>query len=156
MARVLSATTKVNVLVGIVVVALAGLFWSQRSYTTEHGGTFADPVILVLGALGIVLVILGLIGRDISGGDDQDLERLPIMRLAIAVAVLAAWVLTLPYLGYVVGGIIFFVLTALLMRKERPSWKGVLLDVAVAVVLLLAFNYVFSEYLYIRLPELGL
>ncbi|MGO1509976.1 MAG: tripartite tricarboxylate transporter TctB family protein [Actinomycetaceae bacterium] len=156
MARALDAASKVNVLVGLVVVGVAGLFWSQRSYTTAQGGTFPDPVILVLGALGVVLVVLGLLGREIGGGDDQDLERLPVLRLVVAVAVLTAWILTLPYLGYVVGGMIFFVLTALLMRRERPTWKGVLLDVVVAVVVLLLFNYVFTEFLYIRMPTLGL
>lgn len=155
MARVLTASSKVNMLVGALIVAVAGVFWTQRSYTTVYGGTFPDPIILVLGALGIVLVALGLLGRDVAGGDDQDLERLPIGRLLIAVAVLAGWILSLSYLGYVVGGIIFFVLTAFLMRRGRPTWKGILLDVVVAAGMLLLFNFLFSEFLYIRLPTLG-
>lgn len=156
MARALTASSKVNILVGALLVAVAGVFWSQRSYTTPYGGTFPDPILIVLGVLGLVLVVLGLLGKDVSGGDDQDLERLPVVRLLVAVAALAGWVFSLPYLGYVVGGIVFFVLTALLMRKGRPTWKGLLLDVAVAVVLLVVFNYLFAEFLYIRLPVLGL
>lgn len=156
MARALSATSKANLAIGLVLVAIAAVFWSQRNYSSPYGGTFPDPIIIVLGVLGLALAVLGLLGKEVSGGDDQDLERLPLGRLAIAVVVLAAWAVSLPYLGYIAGGILFFTMCALLMRKTRPTWKGVLLDVVVATGLLFACDYVFREFLYVQLPLLQL
>lgn len=142
-----------NVAVGALTVAVAAVFWFQRSYTTEHGGTFADPVIIALGALGLVLLVLGLLRRPV-GNDTEEHERMPVRRLLIAIGVLAAWVTALPYLGYLVGGIVFFILTSLVMRTRRPTWRGIMLDVAVAVVAVTFFYLIFTEVLYVRLPQL--
>ena len=145
---------KINLAVAVLTVAVAALFWSQRSYTTEYGGTFADPVILVLGVLGLVLLVLALLRRPTGHGTEEE-ERLPVRGLVLAVALLTAWVAALPYLGYLVGGILFFVLMAVLMRTERPTPRGILLDVVVAVVVVTAFYLIFTEVLYVRLPELA-
>ncbi len=66
-----------------------------------------------------------------------------------------AWIATLPILGYVVGGIVFFTLTALLMRDRRPDLKGIALDVGVAVGVVAVFYLLFTEVLVVRLPELA-
>ena len=144
---------KINVAVAVLTVAVAALFWSQRSYTTEYGGTFADPVIIVLGVLGLVLLAFGLLRRPVGRGTEVE-EGLPVRGLVLAVALLTAWVATLPYLGYLVGGIVFFILMAVLMRTGRPTLRGVLLDVVVAVVVVTAFYLIFTEVLYVRLPDL--
>jgi putative tricarboxylic transport membrane protein len=144
---------KINIAVAVLTVAVAALFWSQRSYTTEYGGTFADPVIIVLGALGLVLLVFGLLRRPVGRGTEVE-EGLPVRGLVLAVALLTAWVATLPYLGYLVGGIVFFILMAVLMRTERPTPRGIVLDVVVAVVVVTAFYLIFTEVLYVRLPDL--
>ncbi|WP_043504570.1 hypothetical protein [Georgenia sp. SUBG003] len=66
MAAALASASRVNAVVGALTVAVAALFWSQRDYTTQHGGTFADPVIILLGALGLLLLVLGLLGRRVG------------------------------------------------------------------------------------------
>ena len=144
---------KINLAVAVLTVAVAALFWSQRSYTTEYGGTFADPVILVLGVLGLVLLVLALLRRPTGHGTEEE-EWLPVRGLVLAVALLTAWVAALPYLGYLVGGVIFFILMAVLMRTERPTLRGILLDIVVAVVVVTAFYLIFTEVLYVRLPDL--
>lgn len=154
MAAALASASRVNAVVGALTLAVAALFWSQRHYTTQYGGTFADPVILVLGALGLLLLALGLLGRRV-GADTEELERMPLRGLVLAVALLVAWTVALPYLGYLVGGILFFALMSVLMRTDRPTLKGTLLDVAVALVVVGAFYLVFTEVLYVRLPELA-
>jgi putative tricarboxylic transport membrane protein len=146
---------KINLAVAVLTVAVAALFWSQRSYTTEYGGTFADPVILVLGVLGLVLLVLALLRRPTGHGTEEE-ERLPVRGLVLAIGLLTAWVAALPYLGYLVGGVLFFVLMAVLMRTERPTLRGILLDVVVAVVVVTAFYLIFTEVLYVRLPDLEL
>lgn len=153
MAEPATLDDKINVAVAVLTVAFAAVFWSQRSYTTEYGGTFADPVIIVLGALGLVLLVLGLLHRPVGRGTEVE-EGLPVRGLVLAVALLTAWVATLPYLGYLVGGIVFFILMAVLMRPGRPTLRGVLLDAVVAVVVVTAFYLIFTEVLYVRLPDL--
>jgi putative tricarboxylic transport membrane protein len=153
MARPATLDDKINIAVAVLTVAVAAVFWSQRSYTTEYGGTFADPVIIVLGVLGLVLLAFGLLRRPVGRGTEVE-EGLPVRGLVLAVALLTAWVAALPYLGYLVGGVVFFILMAVLMRTERPTLRGVLLDAVVAVVVVTAFYLIFTEVLYVRLPDL--
>lgn len=152
----LSAASKVNVLVGCLTVGVAGVFWTQRNYSSQYGGTFPDPVMIALGALGMLLVVLGLLGRQVGGGVDQDVERMPIRGLVLAIVLLTGWIVGLPYLGYVVGGIVFFTLISFLMRTETPGWKGILLDVAIAASVVLVFYFIFTDILYVRLPLFSL
>ena len=145
---------KNNIAVGALTVLLAVVFWVQRHYTTQYGGTFADPVIIFLAALGFVLLGLGLLRREVGRGTEEE-EEIPVRGLIAAVVLLAGWVAALPYLGYLVGGIIFFLLMSLFMRKQRPSVRGVVLDVVVATVVVTVFYLIFTEVLYVRLPELA-
>ncbi|MPV35474.1 tripartite tricarboxylate transporter TctB family protein [Georgenia subflava] len=154
MAAPATTADKINVAVGALTIAVAGVFWVQRSYTTQYGGTFPDPVIIVLALLGAVLLVLGLTRKAVGQGTEEE-ERMPVRGLLIAVVLLAAWVAALPYLGYLVGGVIFFALMAVLMRTGRPSLRGLLLDVVIAVAVVAFFYVIFTEVLYVRLPELA-
>jgi len=69
---------------------------------------------------------------------------------------LVAWVALLSTLGYVVGSLVFFVLTALLMRDHRPSLKGLALDVGVSVGVVAVLYLVFTWVLVVQLPEFAL
>lgn len=144
----------VNVVSGLAMVVLALLFWSQRDYTSQYGGIFPDLILILIVLLGLVLAALGALGRGPAERDDR--EPVPARGLLRATAVLVAWVATLPILGYLVGGIAFFFITALLMRKERPQIKGALLDLTVSVGVVLAFYLVFTQVLVVRLPQLTL
>lgn len=156
MAAPASAARKVDVAVGVLTVVVAAVFWLQRNYRTQYGGTFADPVIIALAVLGVTLVALGLLRRSArSGAEAEAQERMSPRSLVLAVALLVGWVAALPYLGYLVGGIVFFVLVAVLMRTERPTPRGILLDVVVAVAVVTAFYLIFTEVLYVRLPQLA-
>lgn len=142
----------VNVISGLAFVLLAAVFWLQRDYTSQYGGTFPDPVIILVAVTGLALTVLGLFRRQpVDPG-----EQVPVSGLVRAVVLLVAWIATLPILGYVVGGIVFFTLTALLMRDRRPDLKGIALDVGVAVGVVAALYVLFTQVLVVRLPELGL
>lgn len=141
----------INGISGLAFVLLAAVFWVQRDYTSQNGGTFPDPVIILVAVTGLALTGLGLFRRPpVDPG-----ERVPVSGLVRAVVLLVAWIATLPILGYVVGGIVFFTLTALLMRDRRPDLKGIALDVGVAVGVVAVFYLLFTEVLVVRLPELA-
>lgn len=143
-----------NILAGLIMVTVVIVFWVQRGYTSQYGGLFPDPVMIALGVLGLVLAGLGITRR--TTGAEEDAEaRLPWAGLARAVGILIAWVASLTYLGYLVGGAVFFLGMALLMRTERPTAKAVALDAVVAVAVVGLFYLVFTQLLTVRLPELA-
>lgn len=142
----------VNVISGLGFVVFAGVFWVQRNYTSEFGGLFADPVIIVMAVLGLVLALLGLVQR----GPSEHKSDVPLAGVIRAVLLLVAWVALLPTLGYVVDGLVFFVLAALLMRDHRPSLKGLALDVGVSVGVVAVLYLVFTWVLVVQLPEFAL
>ncbi len=142
-----------NLWTGAAMLALVVTFWVQRDYRFPYGGVVPDTVMVLLAVMAVVLLVRGFLARR-SGADDTE-AGLSWRALLRAVGLLAAWALTLPYLGYLVGGIVFFTLMALLMRTERITWRGALLDLAVACAVVGVFYLLFTQVLYVRLPELG-
>lgn len=143
-----------NIVGGFAVLLLCLVFWVQRNYSSDYGGLFPDAVMAVLAFLSILLIARGLIWRHEAGWHHEG--RLDFRDLARAVVLLVAWVASLPILGYLIGGIVFFTLVALLMRTKRPSWKGVVLDIAVATGVVGLFYLAFTEILYVTLPPLSI
>jgi len=143
-----------NLVGGFATLLFCLIFWVQRDYTSEYGGLFPDAVLIVLAVLSLLLVARGVLWRHESGWDWTG--RLTFGGLARALALLVAWVVSLPVLGYLIGGIIFFALMAVLMRTTRPTWKNVALDLVVAVAVVGVFYLVFTRLLFVTLPELTL
>lgn len=142
-----------DLVAGVAILVLVATFWVQRAYRFPYGGVLPDVMMVLLAVMAAVLAVRGLLRR--RSGEDETEAGLTWRGLLRAVGLLAAWVLTLPYLGYLAGGIVFFTLTSLLMRTERFSWRGALLDLAVAVAVVGAFYLLFTQVLYVRLPQLG-
>lgn len=137
-----------NVIAAVGLLVITALFWVQRDYTTRFGGTFPDPVLIALGALNFALLVLGLT----RWRNERLTQELSAGGLVRALGILVAWVAALPFLGYLLGGILFFWVTAVLLRTERLTVKGVLLDAAVALVTVGALYLVFTRVLVVRLP----
>jgi hypothetical protein len=142
-----------DLVTGVVLLALVATFWVQRDYRAAYGGVLPDTVMVLLAVMGLTLAVRGFLARRSVAEETE--AGLPWRALLRAVGLLAAWVLSLPYLGYLVGGIVFFTLMALLMRTERLTWRGALLDLAVACAVVGAFYLLFTQVLYVRLPQLG-
>lgn len=143
-----------NIIGGAAVLFICLIFWIQRDYSSDYGGIFPDAVLIALAALSVMLIARGLLWRHETGWDSTG--RLGYRDLGRALVLLTAWVASLPILGYFYGGIIFFTLVAVLMRTSRPTWKQILLDLGVAVVVVGAFYLAFTQILYVTLPELSL
>lgn len=145
----------VNIAVGLIIVLTALAFWLQRDYTTLYGGTFADPIIIILALLGFLLIGLALSDRAI-GSETVNGTPIPAKNLVVAIIALIAWVTVLPYLGYLLSGILFYFITALIMQTEQLTVKKVVVDLAIAAVVVSTFYYLFTEVLYVRLPKVPL
>jgi putative tricarboxylic transport membrane protein len=141
-----------NIVGGAAVLIVCLVFWVQRDYTSQYGGLFPDALLIVLAVLSLILIARGIFVRDESGWDTEG--RLAPRDLGRAVVLLAAWVASLPILGYLVGGIVFFTLVAALMRTERPRAKDIALDLVVGVGVVGAFYLAFTRLLYVNLPGL--
>jgi putative tricarboxylic transport membrane protein len=144
-----------NIIGGAVVLVVCLIFWVQRSYSSEYGGIFPDAVLVALSILGVMLVARGVLWRNRETGW-HDTGRLGYKDLGRALILLVAWVASLPILGYLYGGILFFTLVAVMMRTSRPTWKNVLLDFGVAVVVVVLFYLAFTQVLFVSLPEFSL
>ena len=144
-----------NIIGGAVVLAVCLIFWVQRSYSSAYGGIFPDAVLIALAVLGVVLVARGVLWRNRETGWNTT-GRLGYKDLGRALVLLVAWVASLPILGYVYGGILFFALVAVSMRTSRPTWKNILLDLGVATGVVVFFYLAFTQVLYVSLPELSL
>lgn len=143
-----------NIIGGFSVLLVCLTFWTQRDYTSDFGGLFPDAVMTVLAGLSVLLIARGLLWRHESGWHGEG--RLTFRHLIRALLLLTAWVASLPFLGYLLGGILFFTLVSLLMRTEPLTWKSVVLDVVVAVGVVGIFHLAFTEVLYVTLPALSL
>lgn len=143
-----------NIIGGFVVLIFCFIFWIQRDYTSDYGGLFPDVVMVVLAVLSVILIARGVLWRHESGWDTTG--RLGYRDLGRALVLLIAWVISLPVLGYLIGGILFFTLVAVMMRTERPSLKNIALDLGVAIAVVGAFYLAFTQVLYVTLPELSL
>jgi putative tricarboxylic transport membrane protein len=141
-----------NIVGGAVVLLVCLVFWVQRDYTSEYGGLFPDALLVVLAVLSLFLIGRGVLWRHESGWESEG--RLQPRDLARAVVLLVAWVASLPILGYLVGGIVFFTLVAVLMRTRRPRVKDIALDLVVGVGVVGAFYLAFTRFLYVNLPGL--
>jgi hypothetical protein len=142
-----------NIITGALLLALVLSFWVQRAYRFPHTNLLPDAVMVVLALLSVWLLVVGWRTRHTV--EEHEEEALGWKDLGRAVALLAAWVLTLPWLGFLIAGIVFTTLISLSMRTEGRSLRGIALDLAVNAAVVVALYLAFTQVLYVRLPELG-
>jgi hypothetical protein len=143
-----------NIVGGLAMIGLCLVFWLQRDYSSDNGGIFPDAIMISLTVLSLALVARGVFWRRETGWNAT--EHLSAAGLARAFLLLVAWVASLPLLGYVVGGVIFFTLMALLMRTARLTVKKVAMDLGVALVVVGGFYVIFTRVLLVNLPEFSI
>lgn len=142
-----------NMLTGGLLLALVISFWVQRDYRFPHTNLLPDATMVVLGVLSLWLVAEGW--RTRHRHEEHEEEALRWVDLGRAVALLAAWIIALPWLGFVLSSIVFAALISISMRTERPTVRRVALDLAVNAGVVLAIYLAFTQVLYVRLPQLG-
>lgn len=142
-----------NLVTGGLLLLLVMSFWVQRAYRFPHTHLLPDAVMVVLVVLSLWLMVVGWRTRRTEEVHEE--EALHRADLARAVAILTAWVLALPWLGFVLSGIVFATIISVSMRDDGRSVRKVALDLAVNAAVVVAIYLAFTQVLYVRLPELG-
>lgn len=142
-----------NLVTGGLLLLLVTSFWVQRAYRFPHTNLLPDAVMVVLVVLSLWLMVVGWRTRRTEEVHEE--EALHRADLARAVAILTAWVLALPWLGFVLSGIVFATIISISMRDDGRSVRKVALDLAVNAAVVVAIYLAFTQVLYLRLPELG-
>lgn len=142
-----------NLLTGGLLLVLVASFWVQRAYRFPHTNILPDAVMVILAVLSLWLLVVGWRTRHVDEVHEE--QALPWADLGRAVALLAAWVVALPWLGFLVSGIVFSTVISLSMRTAGRTLRGALLDVAVNAGVVVAIYLAFTQVLYVRLPEFG-
>ena len=144
-----------NVLTGALLLALVISFWVQRDYRFPHTNLLPDATMVVLGALSLWLIVRGWLRRAEVEQVEDDEEALRWVDLGRAVLLLTAWVVALPWLGFVGASILLATIISVTMRTESLNLRRVALDLAVNAGVVLLVYLAFTQVLYVRLPQFG-
>lgn len=133
---------------GTIVLLLVLVFWVERSYANPLAGYFPDFVLVLLAIMSVVLIGRGIL----TPPQGEATEFPPFSRLTVALVLLAVWVLMLSFMGFLAGGVAMFLALSLYMRGRPVEVKGILMDAAVSVALVVAVHAVFTRLLNVPLP----
>ena len=119
-----------DVLSGLFLLAIAaGYYWAAlgipRSSLSDEVGAAGLPTVLavILAALGLLIVVRGLvIRRPVAAAADAEEAEAPPRRAFGLLAIGAAYVFVVPYLGYV-ASIALLIAVVAIYEGLRPSWR---------------------------------
>ncbi|WP_165874270.1 tripartite tricarboxylate transporter TctB family protein [Rubrobacter taiwanensis] len=139
---------KLSLVAGIVTLVIALSFGLQRNFS-PLGGLFPDAVLTVLTLLGIVMIIRGI--REPAR--ERPFAGIAASGLLAAIAILAVWVFSLGVAGFVISGLVFFLITALFLRERPVRIRVVLVDAAISTLFVVGIYLIFTRVLLIPLPQ---
>lgn len=127
------------------VLGISALAWTQAIHFSPLGGIFVRFVLGILTLLGLVLLLKGLwfprMGLWQQPGED--------FRLVLSMGGgMAAYLVLIPYLGFLLASILFFSLTSWLLDRHAHAEKRFLhscsAGIGLTVLFFLAFKYALS------------
>ncbi|MGL4414894.1 tripartite tricarboxylate transporter TctB family protein [Roseinatronobacter monicus] len=127
--------------------ALAVVFWLNKGNVGFLSAVFPETVLVLLAGLSAILILRGLIA-----GEPTTLDLGSAMPVIAAVVIMGLWWLGIRYVGFVTTSVPLFAGLALMMKRRAGplSLRDVLVAVAVAVVVVGGFFWVFTEVLGVR------
>jgi len=136
------------VVAGSVLLAVTGVFWFQRDYSSRTSGAFPDLVLVMIAVLGVVIIAQGLR----RGDPERKPREVDPRMLGAAGALVLAWGVLMGLIGFTISGLIAFVVMALLIRRGRPTARALLTDSAIGAVVVVGVFLVFTRVLLVPLP----
>ena len=149
--------------VSLVMLALVGTFAAQRRYMTPFGGIFPDAVLVGLALLCVLLLartvytawrVRGQAPPSLESGSagPEDASE-PVSHIVLTLALLTAWLWVFWTLGFVVGGVLgFIVLAVWLAPQGRSSWRLWLRSLVAGAAWVLSLYAAFGRILGVPLP----
>ncbi|TQM91682.1 MAG: hypothetical protein EA338_04265 [Roseinatronobacter sp.] len=127
--------------------ALAVVFWLNKGNVGFLSAVFPETVLVLLAGLSAILILRGLIA-----GEPTTLDLGSAMPVIAAVVIMGLWWLGIRYVGFVTTSVPLFAGLALMMKRRAGplSLRDVLVALAVAVVVVGGFFWVFTEVLGVR------
>lgn len=136
-----------ELLSGLFGLALAALFFLNRGQVGFLSAVFPNTVLVILTVISVALVARGLLA-----GEPATLSLEGGGSVLIGIGVMALWWVGIRYVGFVTTSVPLFAALALAMKRRAGPLapKDYLIAVAVALVVVGGFFWVFSEVLGIR------
>lgn len=138
-----------DALSGLALMLIAGYAFVEARQFGPMGAVFPIAAATILALSGLSIVAVAVLRAEPGTPE----ERQPInARMIGAVAVLAAWAVFLPILGFFWTSAVGFVLMAAVTSNERPTLQKASAVVAIAVVSAGILGYVMEHVLLLALP----
>ncbi|MCC1480287.1 tripartite tricarboxylate transporter TctB family protein [Roseibaca sp. Y0-43] len=136
-----------ELLSGLFGLALAALFFLNRGQVGFLSAVFPNTVLVILTVISVALVARGLLA-----GEPSTLNLEGGGSVLIGIGVMVLWWVGIRYVGFVTTSVPLFAALALAMKRRAGplASKDYLIAVAVALVVVGGFFWVFSEVLGIR------
>ena len=133
----------------IFLLVLCGLLWVETLSYLDLASLFPRIVILVLAALSAVLLVKSWIKPDIK----QIFQGIEKRIVALAIMLIALWVVSIPFLGLYLASILFFNLLVWLISGERRTRSAIAFTFIIVVSIVSSFYFVFQEILLVPFPK---
>jgi putative tricarboxylic transport membrane protein len=131
---------------------LLGLFivFGARGMS-EVGSIFPRTIGLGMVVFSLALVVVSLKGRPAPAKDQAESKGGNLHRLGLA-AVMAAWVVLLPMLGFIVSSLAAFLAIMVIADYDRPGPRTWAIWIAWGVGIVLTFWWIMADVLLLRVP----
>lgn len=133
----------------IFLLVLCGLLWVETLSYLDLASLFPRIVILVLAVLSAVLLVKSWIKPDIK----QIFQGIEKRIIALAIMLIALWVVSIPFLGLYLASILFFNLLVWLISGERRTRSAIAFSFVIVVSIVSLFYFVFQEILLVPFPK---
>jgi putative tricarboxylic transport membrane protein len=133
----------------IFLLVLCGLLWVETLSYLDLASLFPRIVILVLAVLSAVLLVKSWIKPDTK----QIFQGIEKRIIALAIMLIALWVVSIPFLGLYLASILFFNLLVWLISGERRTRSAIAFSFVIVVSIVSLFYFVFQEILLVPFPK---
>tara|TARA_B100000989_G_scaffold241532_1_gene188407 strand:- start:3562 stop:4023 length:462 start_codon:yes stop_codon:yes gene_type:complete len=139
-----------------VIIAFVGLAMILLSRKFEQAGSIT-PTFIGGGMILLSFLSIGLAEKKFVAAFDARKNNKSAYKSIYFVVLIASWVLSLPYLGFLCSGFLFFTFISLLVpRVNKISWKTCLVAFFSGAITTSIFWALLTQILQIPLPDLNL
>jgi hypothetical protein len=137
------------VVAGLLALVAVAALWGAREFSSM-GSWFPNTIAGILLATSLLGIWRSLRGR---GRKDRTMARDGALRSGLLIAVMLAWIAFLEMFGFLVTSIVAFLALALVANRDPLTLRRVAVYVVAAIVIVLAFQYLFVDVLQVQLPK---